>query len=40
MLVPKEVIFPAVVIDKSNYQQWDIPDTQRKCPAWESVVKS
>ncbi len=39
MPVPKEVIFPAVVIDKSNYQQWDIPDAQRKCPTWESVVK-
>lgn len=40
MPVPKDVIFPAIVIEKSNYQQWDIAEAQRKCPAWESVVKS
>jgi ribose transport system substrate-binding protein len=37
--VPKEVVFPAVVIDSSNYKQYDIPDAQRVCPKWESVVK-
>src|SRR5215475_2547512 len=37
--VPKEVVFPAVVIDGSNYTQYDIPDAQRVCPKWESVVK-
>jgi ribose transport system substrate-binding protein len=37
--VPKEVVFPAVVIDSANYQQYDTPDAQRMCPAWESVVK-
>src|SRR5215831_19147055 len=37
--VPKEVVFPAVVIDASNYKQYDIPDAQRVCPKWESVVK-
>jgi ribose transport system substrate-binding protein len=40
MPVPKDLIFPAVVIGKSNYQAWDIPDAQRKCPAWETLVKS
>jgi len=39
MPVPKEVVFPAVVIDASNYATYDIPDAQRVCPRWESVVK-
>jgi ribose transport system substrate-binding protein len=37
--VPKEVVFPAVVIDASNYKQYDIADAQRSCPKWESIVK-
>src|SRR6267154_3627907 len=37
--VPKEVVFPAIVIDASNYKAYDIPDAQRTCPKWESVVK-
>ena len=37
--VPKDVVFPAVVIDASNYKQYDIADAQRTCPKWESVVK-
>ena len=37
--VPKEVVFPALVIDASNYKTYDIPDAQRTCPKWESVVK-
>jgi ribose transport system substrate-binding protein len=39
MAVPKEVVFPAVVIDSTNYKTYDIPDAQRNCPKWESVVK-
>ena len=38
--VQKEVIFPPVVIDKSNYQQWDIPVESRSCPKWEDAIKS
>jgi ribose transport system substrate-binding protein len=38
--VPKEVVFPVTVIDNTNYKAADIPDTQRTCPAWESVAKS
>ena len=37
--VPKDVVFPAIVIDQSNYRQYDIPDAQRSCPKWESIVK-
>ena len=39
MPVPKEVVFPAVVIDSTNYKTYDIADAQRSCPLWESVVK-
>src|SRR5262252_4463368 len=39
MPVPKEVVFPAVVIDNTNYKTYDIPDAQRTCPRWESIVK-
>jgi ribose transport system substrate-binding protein len=39
MPVPKEVVFPAVVIDSTNYKTYDIADAQRTCPRWESVVK-
>jgi ribose transport system substrate-binding protein len=38
--VPKELVFPANVIDTSNYKAADIPDNRRVCPAWETVVKS
>ena len=34
-----ERLFPAVVIDASNYRQYDIPDAQRVCPKWEAIVK-
>ncbi len=37
--VPKEVVFPAVVIDSTNYKMYDILDAQRSCPRWETIVK-
>jgi len=37
--VPKEIVFPAVVIDQTNYRQYDIPDSQRSCPKWESIAR-
>jgi ribose transport system substrate-binding protein len=38
--VQKEVIFPAMVVDKSNYQQLDVPVESRSCPKWEDAIKS
>ncbi len=38
--VQKEIIFPAMVIDKSNFQQFDNPVESRSCPKWEDAVKS
>lgn len=37
--VPKEVVFKAGVIDKSNYQAADTPADQRTCAPWEQAVK-
>ncbi|UUZ74800.1 sugar ABC transporter substrate-binding protein [Polaromonas sp. P1(28)-13] len=37
--VPKEVVFKAAVIDKSNYQAVDMPADKRSCPAWEEAIK-
>jgi ribose transport system substrate-binding protein len=37
--VPKEILFPVVVIDKSNYQPFDIAADKRTCPKWEDAVK-
>jgi len=37
---PKEILLPPVVVDKSNYQPYDIPVEQRVCPKWEDVAKA
>jgi ribose transport system substrate-binding protein len=37
--VPKEIIFPVVVIDASNIKGQDVADAQRSCPKWEEIVK-
>jgi len=37
--VPTEVVFPAKVVDKTNYQALDVPAEKRSCPKWEEVVK-
>jgi len=37
--VPKEIMLPVSVIDKSNYQPYDIAPDQRSCPKWEDMVK-
>lgn len=38
--VKKEIVFPAMVIDKTNYQQLETPVEARSCPKWEDAVKS
>ena len=39
MPVPKEVLFPAFVIHKGNYQTFDVAADKRSCPKWEELVK-
>jgi ribose transport system substrate-binding protein len=38
--VQKEIVFPATVIDKTNYQQGEMPVESRSCPKWEDAVKT
>jgi ribose transport system substrate-binding protein len=40
MPVPKEFNFPPRVIDSSNYKELDVPDAERQCPSWDSVIKN
>jgi len=37
--VPKEVVFKASVIDKSNYQPADVPADKRSCAPWDQAIK-
>jgi ribose transport system substrate-binding protein len=37
--VPKEFNFPPLVVDGTNYHDHDVPEADRQCPAWESVIK-
>jgi len=37
--VPKKIMLPAEIIDKSNYGAWLVPVEQRSCPEWSDVVK-
>ncbi len=36
--VPSEFQFAQPVVDATNYADWDVPDEQRSCPLWESVI--
>ncbi|MCM2251782.1 MAG: sugar ABC transporter substrate-binding protein [Ramlibacter sp.] len=38
--VPKEIVLPAAVIDKSNTAGHAVPVEKRSCPRWEDAVKS
>ncbi|KWR90700.1 LacI family transcriptional regulator [Cupriavidus sp. IDO] len=38
--VKQEIVLPATVIDKSNYQPLDIPVEKRTCPRWEDGAKA
>jgi ribose transport system substrate-binding protein len=37
--VPKEIMVPAELIDRSNCQRWKVPFAERPCPAWEEIVR-
>jgi ribose transport system substrate-binding protein len=36
--VPKEVMVKTAVVDKSNYQQYEVPAERRPCPTLESIA--
>ena len=35
---PKEIILKAIVMDKTNYQDYETPMEQRRCPTVDSVA--
>jgi len=35
--VPAEMLLPVQIVDASNYEAWDIPFEERRCPEWEEV---
>ena len=37
--VPREFNFPPRVVDRTNFQDYDVPEAERQCPAWETVIK-
>ncbi len=37
--VPPEIMTPAELIDRSNYQRWKVPFAERACPAWDEIVR-
>jgi ribose transport system substrate-binding protein len=37
--VPAEIMVPAELIDRSNFQRWKAPFEQRPCPAWDEIVR-
>jgi ribose transport system substrate-binding protein len=37
--LPKKIMLPAEIIDKSNYRAWLVPVEQRSCPEWSEVVR-
>lgn len=37
--VPKEIMVPADLIDRSNIDRWKVPMIDRPCPAWDEIVR-
>ncbi len=37
--IPKEIIFPPMVVEKANLANYDTPPEKQVCPTWASVVK-
>ena len=37
--VPSQIMVPAELIDRTNYQRWKVPFAERACPAWEEIVR-
>lgn len=38
--VPKEIMLPAQIVDRTNYAGWDQPLDARVCPPWSALVGS
>jgi ribose transport system substrate-binding protein len=36
--VPPKITLPADLIDRSNYETWLVPTSERACPKWDEIV--
>jgi ribose transport system substrate-binding protein len=36
--VPRVIELPVAIVDASNYQPWDVPLEERRCPDWNDVA--
>lgn len=36
--VPREIMLPVQIVDRSNYAPWDKPLEERECPRWEEAT--
>ena len=37
--VPREIMVPAELIDRSNCRRWKVPFAERPSPAWDEIVR-
>ena len=37
--VPRAIMVPAELIDRTNCARWKVPFAERPCPAWEEIVR-
>jgi ribose transport system substrate-binding protein len=39
MPVPKEIVFPPMVVEKATLANYDVAPDKQTCPAWNTIVK-
>jgi ribose transport system substrate-binding protein len=38
--VPREIMLPARIVDRTNYAAWDKPLEARELPRWDEIVQA
>jgi len=36
--VPRQIVLPVQIVDRSNFAAWDCPLSERACLRWDDVV--
>ena len=37
--VPKEIVFPPMVVEKATLANYDVSPDKQSCPTWNTIVK-
>ena len=37
--VPREILLPVEIVDRTNYAAWDMPFEARALPAWDAIIE-